>query len=160
MARVLALLTFVVLSAVCRAASVALFRSTLDATDPAAAPGHAATPGVAVGVAAGSALPAVGAGSGGGRLTSASGLAASSCGSGRHPARPGTKPRPAAVTSNRRLARIQPSYTTAAHPAKPLLLPAGAKPPAARGSRQGAGCARSAYSGLAGGRKGSSRSFR
>lgn len=52
MARVLALLTFVVLSAVCRAASVALFRSTLDATDPAAAPGHAATPAVAVGVAA------------------------------------------------------------------------------------------------------------
>ena len=47
----LALLTFVGLSAACWAVSVALYRSTLDAPNPAAAD-HAATPGIAVGVAA------------------------------------------------------------------------------------------------------------
>ena len=52
MAYALALLTFVALSAACWAVSVALYRSTLDAPDPAAAPGHEATPGIAVGVAA------------------------------------------------------------------------------------------------------------
>lgn len=51
MAYLLALLIFVALSAACWAVSVALYRSTLDAPNPAAAPDHASTPGVAVGAA-------------------------------------------------------------------------------------------------------------
>lgn len=51
MAYVIALLIFVALSAASWYVSVALYKSTFDAPDPAAAPDHADTPGVAVGAA-------------------------------------------------------------------------------------------------------------
>ena len=51
MVYVIALLIFAALSAACWYVSVALYKSTLDAPDPAATPGHEDTPGIAVGAA-------------------------------------------------------------------------------------------------------------
>ena len=51
MVYLIALLIFIALSTACWAASVAQYKSTLDAPDPAAAPDHESTPAVAVGAA-------------------------------------------------------------------------------------------------------------
>ena len=52
MVYVIALLVFVALSAACWAVSVALYRSTFNAPDPAATPDRESTPGIAIGAVA------------------------------------------------------------------------------------------------------------